>query len=246
MVTARDLQEPHVHISATNYSENNSTSLHGLGSSDGSVVGTTKIQTLTNKTIDSTNNTITVAQSRVTGLTDALDAKAPIAHTHIIADVTDLQTSLDGKAATSDVTDLQTDVANLQTDLDAKAPLNLPVFTSNIFFYQPAPPSVKLSPFTLTTAECLNGIVICATTGSSYTITLPTGSSLETDLPFGLAVDSGFRWSIINIGSFTLSLSGNTGHTYSSSGSLSISAGTSASFITRKTGVNAYITYRVA
>jgi hypothetical protein len=79
MVTARDLQEPHRHISASNYSENNSASLHGLGSSDGSVVGTAKIQTLTNKTIDSADNTITVAQSRVTGLTDALAAKAPLA-----------------------------------------------------------------------------------------------------------------------------------------------------------------------
>ncbi len=78
MVTARDLQEPHLHINASTYATNGSKVLHGLGTSDGAVVGTTKSQTLTGKTINSDSNTITIAQSRVSGLTEALAAKATV------------------------------------------------------------------------------------------------------------------------------------------------------------------------
>lgn len=69
MVTSRDLQEPQTHIAA-------SSGVHGV---TGTLVGTDSNQTLTNKTISSASNTITVAQSNVVGLTDALAAKAPLA-----------------------------------------------------------------------------------------------------------------------------------------------------------------------
>jgi oxalate decarboxylase/phosphoglucose isomerase-like protein (cupin superfamily) len=48
------------------------------------------------------------------------DARTPTAHTHAISDVTNLQTSLDGKAAASH-THAISDVTNLQTTLDGKA-----------------------------------------------------------------------------------------------------------------------------
>ena len=55
MVIGRDLQESNNHIEASTFYNNGTNdtakSLHGLGSSDGSVVGTTKSQTLTNKTL---------------------------------------------------------------------------------------------------------------------------------------------------------------------------------------------------
>jgi hypothetical protein len=53
MVIGRDLREANLHIEAsTAYNDGTSThALHGLGSSDGSVVGTDATQTLTNKTL---------------------------------------------------------------------------------------------------------------------------------------------------------------------------------------------------
>lgn len=72
MITPRDLREAQSHIEASGSYEikNNGQdpavttanivkSVHGIGSTDGSVVGTTKSQTLTNKTISLTSNTIT-------------------------------------------------------------------------------------------------------------------------------------------------------------------------------------------
>ena len=50
MITARDLQEPQTHMAA-------STGVHGV---TGSVVGTTDSQTLTNKTISGSSNTLSI------------------------------------------------------------------------------------------------------------------------------------------------------------------------------------------
>ena len=51
---------------------------------------------------------------------DSLDAKADTGHTHIISNVTNLQTTLDGKASSTH-THTISDVTNLQTTLDGKA-----------------------------------------------------------------------------------------------------------------------------
>lgn len=70
MVTARDLQEPQDHIYATS-------GIHGL---TGSPAGVTDTQTLTNKTINGANNTLTnISQSSVNGLVADLALKAPLA-----------------------------------------------------------------------------------------------------------------------------------------------------------------------
>ena len=61
MIIGRDLREANLHIEATGaYNDGTSThAMHGLGSSDGTVVGSSQTATLTNKTIDATSNTIT-------------------------------------------------------------------------------------------------------------------------------------------------------------------------------------------
>lgn len=66
---------------------------------------------------------LALALADVAGLVDALNAKAASAHNHAIADVTDLQTTLDGldtdlTAAENAITDLEADVADLQGALN--------------------------------------------------------------------------------------------------------------------------------
>jgi hypothetical protein len=64
-VSARDFRELQTHIAARGYDADSAimtnieTHVHGLGSGDGSVVGTTKAQTLSGKTMSTTNNTLT-------------------------------------------------------------------------------------------------------------------------------------------------------------------------------------------
>jgi hypothetical protein len=64
-VSARDFRELQTHIASRGYDAdsgimtNIETHVHGLGSGDGSVVGTAKTQTLSNKTLSTTNNTFT-------------------------------------------------------------------------------------------------------------------------------------------------------------------------------------------
>lgn len=68
MVTARDLQEPQNHIYATS-------AIHGLDTGV-AIVGDTKLQTLTNKTMTGTANTFSaIPQSAIASLTTDLGLK---------------------------------------------------------------------------------------------------------------------------------------------------------------------------
>ena len=62
-----------------------------------------------------------LAISKITNLQTSLDGKASTSHTHTIANITNLQTTLDGKAPTTH-THAIADITNLQTTLDGKAP----------------------------------------------------------------------------------------------------------------------------
>ena len=60
--SAKDADEANEHVNRT-------TNIHGLGVGDGSLVGTTKVQTLTNKTIDgSQNSVVNIPDTSVPGL----------------------------------------------------------------------------------------------------------------------------------------------------------------------------------
>lgn len=62
----------------------------------------------------------------VTDLQTTLDGKAPTIHSHAIADVTNLQTTLDGKAPTSH-THAIADTTGLQAALDGKVSGNIKI-----------------------------------------------------------------------------------------------------------------------
>jgi len=100
MIVGSDLQLSQNHI-------DNTTTAHGA---TGAVVGTTNTQTLTNKTINSASNTLTVAQSAVTNLVSDLALKASIS------------------SVNSDLA-LKASISSVNSDLALKAPLASPTFT---------------------------------------------------------------------------------------------------------------------
>lgn len=59
---------------------------------------------------------VTLAIADITGLQTALDGKASSTHSHNIADITELQTALDGKASASALSTLTTNVGATDTD----------------------------------------------------------------------------------------------------------------------------------
>lgn len=116
MVTARDLQEAQNHIEAT-------TDIHGV---TGSLAGASNTMTFSNKTISGANNTLQdIAQGSVTGLTSALNAKAPIANPTFTGTVVLPSTTSIGNVSSTEINYLdgvtsavQTQINDLQTDID--------------------------------------------------------------------------------------------------------------------------------
>jgi hypothetical protein len=116
---------------------------------------------------------------------------------------------------------------------------------SNVFAIQPTPSAINASA-TLTIAQLLTGI-ITTTSATAVAFTLPTGTLTDAGILGGfLLIDQSFDWSIVNLGSAvgTVTVSGGTGNTLVGSGAVAIT--TSATFRTRKTAANTFVTYRVA
>ncbi len=94
---------------------------------------------------------------------------------------------------------------------------------------------------TLTAAMLASGIVT-STTAAAVTATLDTGTIMDAALD--MLINESFDWSVINTGgtnAFTVTAA--TGHTVVGSGA--VAALTSATFRTRKTAANTFITYRL-
>ncbi len=120
--------------------------------------------------------------------------------------------------------------------------------------YLPAPlTETGTSAVTLTAAEVTGGILIAnpGTTGTTYTMPIVVTSGATTgvnDLVSSAKVGSTFNWVVINIGTTTgdITMAAGTGTGWTIVGSLTITDGTSASFVARKTSDTTWTLYRVA
>jgi hypothetical protein len=119
MVIGRDLREANTHIEASAYYNDGlaSRALHGLGSSDGSVVGTSATQTLTNKTIDGGSNTLTNI-----GVSSLSTSVVTLTDTQTLTNKTLTSPTINGGTVSSaTVTSATIASATLSTDLAAGA-----------------------------------------------------------------------------------------------------------------------------
>jgi len=108
-----------------------------------------------------------------------------------------------------------------------------------------ATPTAKTATATLTIAEILTDI-ITVTSATAVSLTLPTGTLTDAGVYSGtLAVNDSFQWNIINLGTVAgaVTLVASTAHTIVGSAVVAIS--TSATFRTRKTATNTFVTYRI-
>lgn len=120
MVTGRDLQDAQDHIA-------NTTTAHGV---TGAVVGTTNSQTLTNKSISGSANTLTnIAQASVTSLTTDLSLKAPAASPTFTGTVVLPSTTSIGTVSSTEIGYVDGVTSAIQTQIDGKATLASPTFT---------------------------------------------------------------------------------------------------------------------
>jgi hypothetical protein len=145
----------------------------------------------------------------------------------------------------TDLAIAESDVANLVTDLAAKAPKANPQFTGVAFYQQPTPSAVNATA-TLTIAQLLT-LIITTTSATAVSLTLPTGTLADAGILSGaLPVDEGFEWYTINLGSSSgaVTLVAGTGHTIV--GSAAVAIGTSGRWFTRKTATNTFVTYRIS
>jgi hypothetical protein len=116
---------------------------------------------------------------------------------------------------------------------------------TNAFATQPTPSAINASA-TLTIADLLTRI-ITTNSATAVAFTLPTGTLTDAGILSGqLLVNQSFDWSILNTGSAVgvVTVSGGTDNTLVGSGVLAIT--TSATFRTRKTATNTFVTYRIA
>lgn len=97
------------------------------------------------------------------------------------------------------------------------------------------------SSTTLTGAHIRVGIVVVTGTGP-YTLTSDTGTNIESS---GVWLNnSGFNWSLINTSSNTVTIATASGITLT--GTMTIAAGASGLFRTRRSGTGSFIHYRIA
>ena len=80
---------------------------------------------------------------------------------------------------------------------------------------------------------------------ANITLTVPTGTNMDAEFQ-DLQTNHGFTWTCMNTAAatFTITVTANTGHTVV--GNMVVQPNSSASFITRKTAANTFVTYRAS
>lgn len=111
-----------------------------------------------------------------------------------------------------------------------------------------APAAVNATA-TITAAQLTNGL-ITSTTAAAVVGTLPTGTDTQTALNTfnspGIQTSDAFRFYIVNTGPNAFTLATATGWTDGGNGFTAVAAGTSATFLARRTGANTFALYRVS
>jgi len=117
------------------------------------------------------------------------------------------------------------------------------VTLNGLVIYDQLAPAAVNTTATLTIDD-LKTKIITSTTPSAVSMTLPTGTSMETG--FTSPYDNmAFEWTIINTGATNaVTVQSNTGNTLIGTGT--VSANNSGRFLSRRTAVNNWATYRLA
>lgn len=125
-----------------------------------------------------------------------------------------------------------------------------------IMYKKQGTPTAKTTATTLTIADLLTGIITAThSAGATAAYTLPTGAL--TDAGVSMEVDDSFEWTLINLSAAALDTvtvtAAASGHTivgnpivqsaHSSTGGI---YGNSATFRTRKTATDTFVSYRIA
>lgn len=108
-------------------------------------------------------------------------------------------------------------------------------------FFQPNPTAVNATA-TLTIAQ-INTKIITSTTALAVTMTLPTGTLMDGGFS-ALSANMGFDWVVINTGA-TNAVTIGAGTTHTVVGNMTVNPLQSATFRSRKTAANTFVTYRI-
>ena len=193
MAIARDFREANRHIEATTaYNDGIGThTLHGIAADEGAVVGTTKTQTLTNKTLTAPKINEDVALTATATELNVLDGlTATTAELNILDGVTataaelnyvdgvtsNVQTQLNTKqpivAGVSDteIGYLDGVTSAIQTQIDTKAPINSPTFTGTVTVPDNTIATAKIQDSAITSAKIADGTIVNADVSASAAI----------------------------------------------------------------------------
>lgn len=179
------------------------------------------------------------------GITDKPATFTPETHNQTTDTITGLDTALSGKEATGVAASAVSTHAALKTGAHG--------LLDSIRIRTQVTPTAKTAAATLTIADLLTGI-ITGNPAAAVAYTLPTGTLCDGGVT--MAVDEAFEWVLSNIATtatYIITLTAGAGHTIvgcpkvpsnsTTTGGLWGTA--SATFRTRKTAANTFVTYRI-